>query len=107
MSEQLPVEAGPSDEQAGSEAAKVVEEIKVAAEDLYKTVSDLVHEATVRRITVERKGRTLVDLPLPVGVGAGLVLGIYMPVLSAITGVGALLTGCTVRVERGAPPAEQ
>ncbi len=101
MSEQVPLEAGPA------ERDRAVEEIKVAAEDLVKTVRDLAHEATVRRITVVRKGRTLVDLPLPVGVAAGLVLGIYMPVLSAITGLGALLTGCTVRVERDAPPASQ
>lgn len=107
MSEQFPLAVEPVQEEAGPAGNRAVEEIKVAAEDLYKTVSDLVREATVRRITVVRKGRTLVDLPLPVGVAAGVVLGIYMPVLSAITGVGALLTGCTVRVERDAPPAEQ
>jgi hypothetical protein len=106
MSEQLSVEAGPVQGQSGPEEKRVIEEIKVGAQDLVKTVNDLVHEATVRRVTVVRKGRTLVDLPLPVGVGAGLVLGIYMPVFSAITGLGALLTGCTVRVERDAPPAQ-
>jgi len=102
MSEQEPVEADGTQEQG-----PVIEEIKVAGRDLYKTVNDLIHEATVRRITVERKGRTLVDLPLPLGVAAGVVLGVYMPVFSAITGLGALLTGCTVRVERDAPPAAQ
>jgi hypothetical protein len=105
MNEQLPVETAPAPEQGEPESNTVTEEIKVQAQDLYKTVSDLVHEATVRRIMVVRKGRTLVDLPLPVGLAAGAVLGIYMPVISAITGVGALLTGCTVRVERDAPPA--
>ena len=105
MSDQDRVGAEGTPEQAGQAGRTVVEEIKVEARDLYKTLNDLVREATVRRITVVRKGRTLVDLPLPVGVGAGLVLGIYMPVFSAITGLGALLTGCTVRVERDAPPA--
>ena len=107
MSEQFAVEAAPAAEQAGPEGTRLIEEIKVGAQDLARTVNDLVREATVRRITVVRKGRTLIDLPLPVGVAAGLVLGIYMPVLSAITGLGALLTGCTVRVERDAPPAAQ
>ncbi len=83
----------------------VVEEIKVQAHDLIKTFQDLVHEATVRRITVMRKDRTLVDVPMPLGVAAGVVLGIYLPILSAIVGVGALLTGCTVRIERDEPPA--
>ena len=105
MSEQDRVEAEQT--QGGQAVSTVVQEIKVEAQDLYKTVSNLIKEATVRRITVVRKGRTLVDLPMPVGVAAGLVLGIYMPVFSAITGLGALLTGCTVRVERDAPPAAQ
>ena len=106
MSEQLPVETEPTQEEAGPEKNRVIEEIKVEAQDLVKTVTGLVHEATVRRVTVVRKGRTLVDLPLPLGVAAGAALGIYMPVFSAITGLGALLLGCTVRVERDAPPAD-
>ncbi|RPI51549.1 MAG: DUF4342 domain-containing protein [Chloroflexi bacterium] len=105
MSDQDRVEAERTQEQGGQAGSTMIEELKVEARDLYKTVNDLIHEATVRRITVVRKGRTLVDLPLPLGVAAGLVMGIYMPVFSAITGVGALLTGCTVRVERDAPPA--
>ena len=69
MSEQEPIEAEGTQEQG-----PVIEEIKVAGRDLVKTVNDLIHEATVRRITVERKGRTLVDLPLPLGVAAGLMV---------------------------------
>jgi len=102
MSEQERIEAEGTREQG-----TVVEEMKVEARDLFQTINDLIHEATVRRVTVVRKGRTLVDLPLPLGVAAGVVLGVYMPVLSAITGIGALLTGCTVRVERDAPPAAE
>jgi len=102
MSEQERVETEGTREQG-----PVIEEIKVEARDLFQTVNDLVHEATVRRVTVERKGRTLIDLPLPLGVAAGVVLGVYMPVFSAIAGLGALLTGCTVRVERDAPPAAE
>lgn len=105
MNEQHPMEARPAAEESGPEGNTFTEEIKVQAQDLFKTVNDLVHEATVRRVMVVRKGRTLLDLPLPVGVAAGAALGIYMPVFSALTGIGALLTGCTVRVERDAPPA--
>ena len=88
-----------------AEGKTVVEEIRVQAEDLVKTLNDLVREATVRRVTIVRNNRTLVDLPLPLGVAAGVVLGIYLPVISALVGIGALLTGCTLRVERDEPPA--
>ena len=81
----------------------VTEEIQVRAEDLVQAVSDIIREGTARRVTVMRNDRVLVDIPLVLGIGAGLVLAIYLPVISALVGVGALLTGCTVRVEREEP----
>lgn len=83
----------------------VTEEIKVQAEDLFKTINDVIRRGAATRITVTRKGRTLIDIPLVAGVAAGGVLAIYMPVLSAIVAAGALLGGCTVRIQRDEPPA--
>jgi hypothetical protein len=86
---------------AGEPAAKpAVEEIKVQAEDLFKTINDIVREGSARRVIVMRNDRTLIDIPLAFGIGASVVLAIYMPILSAMVGVGALLGGCTVRIER-------
>jgi hypothetical protein len=88
-------------EPASEPAAKpAVEEIKVQAEDLFKTINDIIREGTARRVIVMRNDRTLVDIPLAFGLGASVVLAIYMPILSAMVGVGALLGGCTVRIER-------
>jgi hypothetical protein len=82
----------------------VVEELKVQAHDLVQAIQDLIHQGTVRRIVVTRGGRTLIDLPLALGLGAGALLAIYMPVISAIVGVVALLGGATVKVERDDTP---
>jgi hypothetical protein len=41
-----------------------------------------------------------------VGAAASLVLAMQMPFISAVAGVGMLLTGCTLRIEREEPPAE-
>jgi hypothetical protein len=79
------------------------EELKVQAKDLMQTISDLVREGTVRRVKVTHRERTLIDFPLVAGVPAAAVLAMQLPVLSAIVGVGALLGGCTVRVEREVP----
>jgi hypothetical protein len=81
-----------------------VEEVKVQAKDLTKTISDILHEGMATRITVVRKERTLIDIPLAIGVASSVVLAIYLPVISAIAGVCALLGGCTVRIEREQPP---
>jgi len=82
----------------------VIEEFKVQARDLVKSIQDLIHEGTVRRVIVSRGGRTLIDLPLAIGLGAGALLALYMPVLSAIVGVVALMGGATVKVERDDVP---
>ena len=81
------------------------EEIKVQTQDLFRAINDLIREGTVRRITVLRNDRVLLDLPLIAGLPLGLVLATQLPVLSALAGMGALLSGCTLRIERDEPPA--
>jgi DNA-binding Lrp family transcriptional regulator len=105
MSEQVVgTEEEKEKESTEAKRSSVTEEIKVQAQDLVDVVNRLIREGTIRRITVVRNDRTLVDIPLVVGLGASVALAIYLPVLSAIAAVGALLGGCTVRVEREEPP---
>lgn len=93
--------------QAGADEAKswnATEEIKVQTQDLFRAINDLIREGTVRRITVMRNDRVLLDLPLVAGLPLGLILATQLPVISAVVGVGALLGGCTLRIERDEPP---
>jgi hypothetical protein len=90
-------------EAGGAEEKPRSQEFKVQAEDLFRTINDLIREGTARRITVLRNDRVLVDIPLVAGMAASLALAIYMPYISAIVAVGALLGGCTVRIEREEP----
>jgi len=106
--EEQVVEAEQATEQAEAGQEKkgtVTEEFKVQAQDLFKAINDFARESTVRRITVTRKDRVLLDIPLVAGVAAGVLLAVYLPFISALVAVGALLGGCTVRVERDEPPA--
>lgn len=73
------------------------EEFKVSGEDLLKKVKELIAEGNVRRITVKGKdGKTIVEMPLTVGV-FGAVLAAP---LAAIGAIAALVTECTISVER-------
>lgn len=73
------------------------EEFKVNGEELIKKVKELVAEGNVRRITIKNKdGKTLVELPLTLGV-VGAVLA---PALAAVGAIAALVTECTITVER-------
>lgn len=73
------------------------ESFKVNGEELVKKVKQLVSEGNVRRITIKDKaGKSLVELPLTVGVVGALLI----PVWAAVGAIAALVTECTISVER-------
>lgn len=76
---------------------KTKEEIKVKGDELLAKVKQLVKEGNVRQITIKDKdGKTLIVLPLTVGV----VGAVLVPVLAAVGTIAALVTECTITVER-------
>jgi hypothetical protein len=72
------------------------ESFKVAADQLLTAVENLLHEGNVRRVIIKQHGKTVVEFPLTVGV-VGTVLA---PVLAAVAALAAVLTDCSVEVER-------
>ena len=75
------------------------ETIKVEGGQLIDKFKELIHEGNVRRIAIKQGERTIVELPLTVGViGAALA-----PELAAIGAIAALLTDCTIEIERDEP----
>jgi hypothetical protein len=75
------------------------ESFKVAADQLVDAVKKLLHEGNVRRVIIKHEGRTIVEFPLTIGV-VGTVLA---PVVAAVGAIAALLTECTLEVERSEP----
>ncbi len=73
------------------------EEFKLSGKDLTEKVKKLINEGNVRRIIIKNNaGKTLIELPVTVGV-IGAVLA---PMLAAVGAVAALVTECTIIVER-------
>ena len=73
------------------------EEFRVDGDELVKKVKQLIAEGNVRRIIIKDKdGKTLIEVPLTIGV-VGMVLA---PVLAAIGAIAALVTECSIVVER-------
>ena len=80
--------------------AEKKEEFKVNGEELIKRVKELVAEGNVRRISIKSKeGKSLVELPLTVGVVGALLA----PALAAVGAIAALVTECTIEVTRHSP----
>jgi hypothetical protein len=89
-----------------SDAVRTIQErINAQGPDLIEKVKALAGEAMVRRIAIQQDGRTLFELPLAVGLGGALLA----PQLAAIGAIAALITNCTITVERedtgGSPEA--
>lgn len=73
------------------------EEFEVRGEELLAKVKELVREGNVRRVVIaNEEGRTLVEIPLTVGVVGALLL----PAAAAVGAIAAVVTNCTIRVER-------
>lgn len=81
-----------------AKAAKptVQQSFTVKGDDLLKKVKEIIQEGNVRKIIIKDKtGKTLIELPLTLGV-VGVVL---VPVLAAVGAIAALVTECTITVE--------
>ena len=74
----------------------MAESISISGDELGARVKQLVHEGNVRHIRIKHDGHTVLELPLTVGVVGALVA----PQLAAVGAIGALLTRCTIEVER-------
>lgn len=73
------------------------EEFKVKGDDLLAKVKSLIRESNVRRIIIkDKENKTLVELPVTVGV----VGAVFAPALAAIGAIAALVTECTIQVVR-------
>ncbi|MEM7417493.1 MAG: DUF4342 domain-containing protein [Gemmatimonadota bacterium] len=73
------------------------EKYKVAGDRVIATIKKLIHEGNVRHVVIKNEeGRTLIEFPVSIGV-AGAVL---LPVWAAVGAIAAMVTQCTVEIER-------
>ncbi len=73
------------------------EEFKVSGEDIMKKIKELINEGNIRKITIKNKDdKIIAEFPLTIGVIGTVVL----PVLAAIGTIVALVTECTISVEK-------
>ena len=63
------------------------EEFEVTFGNVVNKIMELIREGNVRRITLKREGRTLVEIPLNAGLTVGAVTALVAPLL---LGVGAI-----------------
>lgn len=80
-----------------SEEQVRTEEYQVDGDYLVHKIKELVHEGNIRRIIIKNEeGKRLIEIPLTIG-AVGVVL---LPVWAAIGAIAALVTNCTIVVEK-------
>jgi len=71
-------------------------EFKVSGNDILDKLKELVHQGNVRHIIIKNEsGKTLIELPLTMG-----VLGVALiPAYAAVAAIAALAVKCTIEVK--------
>jgi len=83
------------------------ERFTVAGKDLVEKVKELVHEGSIRRVRLIHEDRPLVDIPLTIGAPAAAVTVLAAPLLAAIGAIAALVTNCTIEIEKLEEPEDK
>lgn len=78
-----------------------VEEFKISGDTLVTKVKELIRQGNIRRIIIKtEEGRTLIEVPLTIGVVGGVVGAAMFPVIAAIGAIGAVVAHLTLVVEK-------
>ena len=79
------------------------EKIEGTSEELLNELKRIVQDGNARRVVVKQRGRTIAEFPMTAGV-IGVVLA---PVAAAVGAMTALLTDCSIEVEKAVASATE
>lgn len=77
------------------------EEFKISGDALVSKVKELLHQSNVRRVIIKNEtGRTLLEMPLNVGVIGSAIGAAVAPEIVALGVIGAMVAHLTLVIER-------
>lgn len=76
------------------------EKFTVSGNQVVEKVKQLIHEGNIRRVRLVHDGRTIIEIPLTIGAPAAVAGILAAPLLAAIGAFAALVTECTIEVEK-------
>jgi hypothetical protein len=76
------------------------EKFTVSGDQLLEKIKQLIHEGNIRRVRLIYKEKTVFDIPLTIGAPVAAAMIMAAPVLAAIGAFAALVTECTIEVEK-------
>ncbi len=76
------------------------EKFTIDGDKVVEKVKQLIHEGNIRRVRIIHEDRTVLEIPLSVGAPAAAVTILVAPLLAALGAFAALVTECTIEVEK-------
>lgn len=76
------------------------EKFTVSGHQLVEKVKQLIHEGNIRRVRLLHGGKVVLEIPLTIGAPAAAIGILAVPVLAALAAFAALVTECTIEVEK-------
>ena len=76
------------------------EKFTISGDQLVEKVKQLIHEGNIRKVRVIHKDKTVFEIPLTIGAPAAAAVVLAVPLLAALGAVAALVTECTIEVEK-------
>jgi len=76
------------------------EKFNIKGNQLIERVKQLIHEGNIRKVRLLHEERTVLEIPLSVGAPAVAITILAAPILAALGAFAALVTECTIEVEK-------
>ena len=76
------------------------EKFTVSGSQLVDKVKQLIREGNIRKVRIIHKEKTVFEIPLTIGAPATVAVILVAPVLAALGAFAALVTECTIEVEK-------
>ncbi|MDD4923578.1 MAG: DUF4342 domain-containing protein [Dehalococcoidales bacterium] len=76
------------------------ERFTVSGDDLLAKIKQLIHEGNIRKVRIIHDNKTIIEIPLSIGAPIAAIGILAAPVLAAIGAFAALVTECTIEVEK-------
>ena len=76
------------------------EKFTVSGSQIVEKVKQIIQEGNARRVRLVHEGRVVLEIPLTIGAPAAAIGILATPVLAALAAFAALVTECTIEVEK-------
>ncbi|MDD4859225.1 MAG: DUF4342 domain-containing protein [Dehalococcoidales bacterium] len=76
------------------------EKYTVSGSQVLEKIKQLIREGNVRTVRLLHEGKVIIEIPLSIGAPVAAVTILAVPLLAAIGAFAALVTECTIEVEK-------